>query len=496
MATKKLLAVDLGASSGRVMLGLFDGEKIKLTEIHRFTNHAVSVKENLYWDVLNLFQQVKNGIAKSSVDEIPIESIAVDTWGVDYCYLDNNGNIISNPHSHRDPRTKTYESKFYKRLSQEELFKRTGVQPSLINSINQIHADLSSKPYLREIVDKVLFMPDLINYLLSDQITSEYTILSTSGLLDVNTGRISDEVIKKVGIPSNWFSGISKKGKVLGTLTSQLSNELNVSEFKVIAGASHDTASAVLAIPYIHSVQETAFISSGTWSLVGIESEKPFVTDGAFHAGLTNEGSFDGYYRLLKNTTGLWIYNELRRDWILKGENLSHEKLLVLSKEVKDNKTYIDPNNALFSTPGNMEQKIQDYCIQTNQEVPKTKGHMIRVILESLAISYRNTIEQIEAVTKRDVKQIQMVGGGIQNELLCQLTADFTNRTVVAGPVEASSLGNMISQLVTLKVLETREDIIKVIRNSAEIKTYTPNKIERLEDKCNDINNILMREDD
>lgn len=496
MATKKLLAVDLGASSGRVMQGLFDGEKIELTEIHRFTNHAVSVKENLYWDVLNLFQQVKNGIAKSSVDGIPIESIAVDTWGVDYCYVDKDGNITSNPHSHRDPRTKTYESKFYKRLSQEELFKRTGVQPSLINSINQIHADLSSKPYLKEIVDKVLFMPDLINYLLSDQMASEYTILSTSGLLDVNTGKLSNEVIEEIGIPSNWFSNISKQGKILGSLTSQLSNELNVNEFKVIAGAGHDTASAVLAIPYVHSVQETAFISSGTWSLVGIESEKPVVTDEAFHAGLTNEGSFDGNYRILKNTTGLWIYNELRRDWDLKGENLSHERLLELSKEVEDNRTYINPNAYLFSMPGNMEKKIQDYCIETNQEVPKTKGHMIRVVLESLAMSYRNTIEQIEGVTKRKVKQIQMVGGGIQNELLCQLTADFTNRKIITGPVEASSLGNIISQLVTLNVITTKEDIIKLIRNSAELKTYNPNTIDRLEDKCKYINNILMKEDD
>lgn len=494
MAIKKILAVDLGASSGRVMQGLFDGERIELSEINRFTNYPVSVKENLYWDVLNLFQQVKNGIAKSSLDGTPIESIAVDTWGVDYCYLDKNGYIISNPHSHRDPRTKTYEGEFYQKLSKEELFKKTGVQPSLINSINQIHADLSSKPYLKEIVDKVLFMPDLINYLLSDQMTSEYTILSTSGLLDKYTGNLSSEVLEKVGIPAGWFSPISRNGKKIGSLTTQLSHELNVNEFKVIAGAGHDTASAVLAIPYVHSIKATAFISSGTWSLVGTELEKTVVTDEAFHAGLTNEGTFDGHYRMLKNTTGLWLYNELRRDWELKGDPMSHEMLLQLSIDVQDNQTFINPNAYIFSMPGDMEKKIQDYCLETNQEVPKTKGHMIRVVLESLAMSYRNTIEQIEDVSKRQMKKIQMVGGGIQNELLCQLTADITKREVIAGPVEASSLGNMISQLITLNLITSKEEIVNIIRNSADLTVYKPKEVNCLEDKYNQFNNILMKE--
>lgn len=496
MATHKLLAVDLGASSGRVMQGLFDGEKIELTEIHRFTNHPVSVSGNLYWDILNLFQQVKDGIAKSSLDGMPIESLSVDTWGVDYCYLDQQGNMISNPYSHRDTRTKTYERKFYEQLSKEEQFEKTGIQPSLINTINQIHADLSSNPYLKENVKSVLFMPDLMNYLLSGQLASEYTILSTSGLLDVRTGKLSNEILEKVSIPSHWFENVTRNGKVLGSITEEVSNELNVNEFKVIAGAGHDTASAVLAIPYIASVKETAFISSGTWSLVGIESEAPIVTKEAFHAGLTNEGTFDGKYRILKNTTGLWLYNELIRDWRLKGEEVFHDELFKLSNEVKDNQTYINPNAYIFSVPGNMEEKIQNYCIETNQEVPKTKGHMVRVVLESLAMSYRNTIEQLEAVSKRQIKQIQMVGGGIQNKLLCQLTADFTNREIIAGPVEASSLGNIVSQLMTLNLIKTREDIVRVIRNSAELTTYQSNEIDHLEEKYASFIDILEREVD
>lgn len=496
MAAKKILAVDLGASSGRVMQGLFDGEKISLSEIHRFTNHPVSVKESLYWDVLHLFQQVKSGIAKSSLNGTPVASIAVDTWGVDYCYLDKNGQMIANPHSHRDPRTKMYEKEFYEQLSKEDLFKKTGVQPSLINSINQIHADISSRPYLKEIVDKVLFMPDLINYLLSGQMASEYTILSTSGLLDVHTGNLSSEVLEEIGIPEDWFPPISRNGKVIGTLTTQLRNELNVNEFKVIAGAGHDTASAVLAIPYVHATEETAFISSGTWSLVGTELEKTIVTEEALQAGLTNEGTFDGHYRILKNTTGLWLYNELRRDWALKDEHISHEALFQHSLDVQDNQTFINPNASIFALPGDMEKKIQDYCLKTNQEVPKTKGHIIRVVLESLAMSYRNTIEQIEGVTERQMKQIQMVGGGIQNALLCQLTANMTKREVIAGPVEASSLGNMISQLITLNLITSREEIVNIIRNSAELTVYKPNEVNCLEDKYKQFNNILMKEAD
>ncbi|MBU8567027.1 rhamnulokinase [Virgibacillus pantothenticus] len=492
MTYKKLLAVDLGASSGRVMQGLFDGKKVELSEVHRFNNNPISVEDNLYWDVLNLFQQIKKGIVKSSRDGIPIESIAVDTWGVDYCYLDKDGDLIFNPRSYRDQRTKRYENDFYKELSKEDLFKKTGVQPNLINSINQIHADLASKPYLRKIVEKVLFMPDFFTYLLSGQMINEYTISSTSGLLDVSSRQFSKQLMEKISIPIDWFSNILKGGKTLGTLRTELCNELNVNEIKVVAGGSHDTASAVLAVPYIKSIQETAFISSGTWSLVGVESTNPVVTNDAFLAGLTNEGTFDGNYRILKNTTGLWIYNELRRDWSIKGENLSHKTLADLAEEIEDNKSYINPNAEPFSKLGNMEEKIQNFCMKTNQEIPKTKRHLVRVILESLAMSYRNTIEQIEDITNRQINQIQMVGGGIQNELLCQLTADFTSREVIAGPIEASSLGNVISQLITLGLINRREDIVTLIKNSEKIKTYKPRKTFCLEDKYNQFSNILI----
>jgi len=491
MSIKQILAVDLGASSGRVMKGLFDGKKIEFSEVHRFNNGAIPINGSLHWDVLNLFQHIKEGIIKSSEDKKFIGSIAIDTWGVDYCYLDKDGDLIANPHCYRDQRTTKYENEFYQKLSKKKLFKETGVQPALINSINQIHADLAMKPYLRNIVDKVLFMPDYLNYLLSNQMINEYTILSTSGLLDANTRELSSEIMDRVGIPSHWFPNIVKGGQILGPLTSELRAELNRGDIQVIAGASHDTASAVMAIPYSHVKEETAFISCGTWSLVGIERREPVITDEAFHAGLTNEGTFDGKYRILKNTTGLWIYNELRREWSLKGNDKSHDDLTALANEVNNNQIYINPNDDSFSTPGNMEEKIRKFCQKTNQETPKTTGEFIRIILESLAMSYRNTIEQLESITGQSIQQIQMVGGGIKNKLLCQFTADFTKRKVVAGPVEASSLGNMVTQLNTLGLVNSREEINEVIKNSSEVKYYTPREINDLEEKFNQFISII-----
>lgn len=497
MVAKKILAVDLGASSGRVMQGLFDGEKVELTEIHRFSNNAISIRGNLYWDSLNLFQEIKNGIVKSSLDDIPIESIAIDTWGVDYCYLDNNGDIIFNPYSHRDPRTKVHEDEFYSQISGENLFRKTGIQPSLINSVNQIHADIAERPYLLKIVDKILFMPDLLTYLLSGKKVNEHTILSTSGLMDVDSRELSEEVVEKLGIPFDWFPEISRKGQVLGTLTAELRDELNVNDFKVIAGAGHDTASAVLAIPYVKDIHETAFISSGTWSLVGVESEEPITSKKAFDYGLTNEGRFDGNYRVLKNTTGLWLYNELRNDWQLKGEDdVSHQKLMSLADETTDNQIYIDPNHPSFSSPGNMENKIQQFCADTNQDIPQTKGHIMKVVFESLAMSYRNTIEQLEEVTDQNIEQIQMLGGGIQNEMLCQITADFTERELYAGPIEASSLGNIAAQLISLKLINDRAEIVNLIKNSSDLSVYKPDENLSIEEKYKNFKNILVKEDD
>lgn len=482
MDVQKLLAIDLGASSGRLMQAIFDGKHLQLSEVHRFKNESVNINDGLYWDILQLFQEIKKGIKIASADNIPIQSISVDTWGVDYGYLDKQGDLLYNAHCYRDNRMGRYEEQFYQAVSKKELFETTGVQPATINSIIQIYADLQEKPHLRQVAKKVLFIPDLINYLLSDTLANEYTIASTSGLLDIHTQEWAKDLLNRLDIPIDWFSPLVKQGEKLRKLSPRITQELKIEPFNVIAGAGHDTAAALLAVPY-QDKENAAFISCGTWSLIGVESSQPAVSDESYHAGITNEGCFTGDYRLLKNTTGLWMIQELQRDWSLKGETISFGEMVTLAEAVTNNQVFIEPNAPLFATPNDMEDKIVEFCKLTGQAVPKSKGEIIRIVLESLAFSYRQTIEQLEQLTGRTLHVIQMVGGGIQNQLLCQLTANQTERTVIAGPIEASAMGNVISQLLTLGLVKDEKEIVALVQACEPTKNYSPIVAENTEEK-------------
>ena len=480
MTLIKILAVDLGASSGRVMQAIYDGERLQLSEVHRFKNEAVTVNDGLYWNILHLFNEIKTGIKKASRDQIPIQSISVDTWGVDYAYLDKNGDLLYQPHCYRDNRMGRYEDEFYKLVDKQTLFTETGVQPATYNTILQLYADIKEKPELIEVAEHVLFMPDLINYLLSGVLVNEYTIASTSGLLNSQTQTWSSSLFARLGLPEKWFSKVSKGGTVLRSLSPRIAQNLKIEPFDVIAGAGHDTAAAVLAVPYVDE-QPTVFISCGTWSLVGMESQTVLTSLEALNAGLTNEGCFDGGIRLLKNTTGLWIIQELQRDWQLQGEEIGFAEMVVLAREVKDNRSFINPNAAIFASPGDMEEKVKDYCRMSGQIVPETKGEVVRTVLESLALAYHQTVEQLEELTDKEIARIQMVGGGIQNELLCQLTANFARKPVITGPIEASALGNVLSQLLTLGIVQSREEAQNLIRQSELLKSYSVEDLDNVE---------------
>lgn len=481
MDKHKYLAIDLGASSGRLIEGVYDGKSLQLSEVHRFANQAINFNDGLYWDILSLFKEIKTGINKASQDTIPIQSISVDTWGVDFGYLDHKGDLINNPHCYRDNRMGTYEEAFYKLLPKETLFKLTGVQPALINTIIQLYADLQEKPYLREVVNRVLFIPDLINYMLSDSLSNEYTIASTSGLLDIHTQSWSKEIFELLDIPMRWFAPVEMNGKILRDLSPRIVQELRIQPFQVIAGASHDTAAAVLAVPY-ENRECSAFISSGTWSLVGVESAQPVLSDEALAAGITNEGCFDGAYRLLSNTTGMWIVQELQRDWSLRGETISFGEMVEMAKEVTDNQVFIDPNFELFASPNDMEEKIHSYLKRRGFNAPASKGALLRTVYESLAMSYKLTLENLERLTGKPIEVIHMVGGGIQNKLVCQLTADFTGKKVIAGPIEASAMGNILSQLLTLEKINY-QDIPAIVKASEPYYVYEPQEVLGLEEK-------------
>ena len=481
MTLIKLLAVDLGASSGRVMQAIYDGSHLELSEVHRFKNEPVNVNDGLYWNILHLFNEIKIGIKKASRDQILVQSISVDTWGVDYAYLDKEGDLIYQPHCYRDNRMSCYEEEFYQLVDKETLFSATGVQPATYNTILQIYADIKEKPALLEVAEHVLFMPDLIHYLLSGVVVNEYTIASTSGLLSSKNKTWSSELLDRLGIPPRWFSEVSQGGTVLRGLSPRIAQSLKVEPFDILAGAGHDTAAAVLAIPYVDS-KPTVFISCGTWSLVGLEIPEVLTSEEVFQCGLTNEGCFDGTIRLLKNTTGLWIIQELQRDWQLQGKDISFADMVTLAQAVSDNRSFINPNATIFASPGDMEEKIRNYCRLSGQSVPETEGEIVRTVLESLALSYHQTVVQIETVTGKSIERIQMVGGGIQNKLLCQLTANFSAKPVVTGPIEASALGNILSQLLTLGMIQTREEAQHLIRNSETVNHYSVEEIDNLKE--------------
>jgi len=473
--TIKLLAIDLGASSGRVMLGIYDGDRLQMEEIHRFENTPVQINGHLYWDVLRLFHEMKQGVQKAFRQHGELTSLSVDTWGVDYGFIDKKGMMLYSPHHYRDRRMEAHLLKLEALLSPAEQFRMTGLQPSVINTVYQLFSDFQDNDSLMETADTILMMPDLFHYLFSGVKAAESTIWSTSGLVDAVTGELSSELFSRLGIPSRLVPHQVHPGTIVGSILPVIQEELNIGPMKVIAGASHDTASAVASIPYTRK-DEAAFLSCGTWSLVGMETPEPVISEKSYEYGFTNERCYGNSNRLLKNTTGLWILQELQRNWAKAGENFSQSEMVELAKTINEAPAIIDPNDQLFSTPGVMMQRIKEYCERTGQQSPNTKAEFIRVILESLAQSYCRTIEEMEEITGKTITIIHMVGGGIQNELLCQLTADATGREVIAGPVEASGIGNIIVQLAALGKLEVSKGKEFVAR-SFTFKTYQPSLV-------------------
>jgi len=471
--TIKLLAADLGASSGRMILGSYDGNAIRIQEIHRFTNTPLLLGGHLHWNIDALLGEIKSGLKLSFSEHSQPQSLSVDTWGVDYGWIDHEGKLLGPPHHYRDQRMAAHRSRLEELLPPSEQFALTGNQPGLINTVYQLFADLQTHPRLQDQAHQILLMPDLFQYLLSGVAVGEQTILSTSGLLDVRQrSKPSAEVLARLGIPPHLMPVTVPSGTIIGSLLPSIREELEIGPLRIIAGASHDTASAVAAIPYT-AKNNAAFISCGTWSLVGKETAAPVITEKSYRYGFTNEGCFGNGNRLLKNITGLWLLQESQRAWAEAGETVSYSEMAAMAESVKQSPAIIDPNDSIFSAPGDMSERIREYCRNSNQRVPESKAEIVRVILESLALSYSRAIRELEELTGTAISTIHMVGGGIQNRLLCQLTADAAGREVIAGPVEASALGNLTVQLITLGKLSAAE-AGEIISRSCELQVYRP----------------------
>lgn len=473
----KMLAFDLGASSGRAILGVFDGKKLTLEEIHRFSNDPVEVRGSLHWDILRLFHEIKQGILKCvNGGHRDIASMAIDTWGVDFGLLDRKGNLLGNPFHYRDSNTDGMMEEVFKIIPEKELYAKTGIQLMKINTIFRLFSmKFHDLPIFKE-ADTMLPTPDLLNYFLTGVKASEYSIASTTQLLDPKTSEWSWELIKKIGLPTGVFPKIVPPGHILGRLSPEIARELGIDEIPVVSAASHDTQSAVVSVPAENG--DFVYISCGTWSLMGIETDRPIINDKSREMAFTNEGGVDGKITFLKNIMGLWLIQECRRQWEREGDRVGFAELEAAAGSVKPFMSFINPDDEMFISPGDMPGRIREYCRKTSQPVPSGKGEVIRCIYQSLAMKYRMTVEYLEEILGRPVQAIHMVGGGIRDKTLCRLTADATGKKVAAGPVEATSIGNLMVQAMALGRIKDLKDIRDVVRSSFPVTVYEPGNTE------------------
>lgn len=471
--TLKMLAIDLGASSGRGIVGKFDGSKITLEETHRFTNDPVNIHGSLYWDTLKLFTEIKHAISNCFLSENKdIKSISIDTWGVDYGLLDYQGQLIGNPYNYRDPRlTQELMDELFSIIPKEDLYRITGTQFLNINTLYQLFSFVKD-PYKFKNAKDLLFIPDLLKYFLTGTKQTEYTIASTSQLLDAKERNWSWEIIDKLGLPKEMFGEIVQPGTSAGKLLPHVLDEVGNVDAEVIACASHDTASAVVAVPA--KDDDFVYISSGTWSLMGKEIPEPLTGELPYKYNITNEGATDRKIRFLKNIMGLWIEQESRRQWAREGEKISFDALSDMAMASKPLACFINPDDLVFQTPGNMPKRIAEFCKKTGQHVPETKGEIVRCIFDSLAMCYRSTAEKIDEITGHRAPFINIVGGGTKEVPLCKLTADACGRPVYTGPVEATALGNIAVQAIAAGEIKDVKQAREVIANSFEISYFEP----------------------
>ena len=469
----KMLAIDLGASSGRGIIGTFDGEKITLEENHRFPNEPVMVAGQFTWDIVRILHEIKTSIRKcANSEDRDIDSIGIDTWGVDFGFLDKKGHLLSNPVHYRDLRTVGIPAYSEAIVSADEVYDITGIQVLELNSLYQLLAVQKNSPEILDIATDMLFVPDLLNYFLTGYKQTEYTIASTSQLLDAKTRDWSYELIEKFGLPEKLFSKVVKPGTVCGSFLPSLSEEFGGLNPKVISVAAHDTGSAVLAVPA--KSEKFIWISSGTWSIMGTETKDPVISEKSKEDNFTNEGGYGDTIRFSKNITGLWVEQESKRQWEREGEKISFAELAEMAAEAEPLRCFIDTDDARFATPGNIPKRIADYCRETGQFVPQTKGEIVRCILESLAMRYRYTVECIDEMCGEKIPAINIVGGGTKEEQLSQFAATACGRPVYAGPVEATAIGNIAAQAIALGAIKDMWEAREIIANSFEIKEYQP----------------------
>ena len=501
---KKYIAVDLGAESGRVMLGSICDERLELEEIHRFGNGPIQPSAQgprlisprpwaggLRWDFNRLLSEVKTGIGKAAKKAgNQVAGIGVDSWGVDFGLLGDDGKLLENPYHYRDSRTNGMMEKAFeimgkpagRKAGKRRIYDCTGIQFMQLNSVYQLLAMRLANSQVLAKTKQLIFIGDVFSYYLCDRAFGEYTLASTSGLMDMRTGKWSQQMFDKLSLPIEIMPDIIQPGTVVGKLAKPIAEKpcpsgrrVGCGQIPVIAVASHDTASAVAAVPA--SGGNWAYLSSGTWSLMGVEAPNAIINDKTFQYEFTNEGGVENTIRLLKNIMGLWLVQECKRQWEQEGVNLSYEQLTEMAQKAKPFAAHIEVDRAEFLAPGDMPRRINDYLIETGQKTIEDKGQMIRAILEALAFKYRTVIKRIEDVTGRKIDCLHIVGGGMKNELLNQFAADATGKKVIAGPAEATATGNILMQAKAVGQIKTLTEARELVRNSFELKEYEPQNV-------------------
>lgn len=477
-AASTVIAIDLGAESGRVITARLDGQRVSMEVSHRFSNGPVRVQNRLHWDILHLWSEIQSSV--SALSSLKPASLGVDTWAVDFGLLDRQGNLLGNPMHYRDARTEGMLERAFQKMPRQEIFAATGIQFMPINSLYQLLSMVETGDPQLEAAHTFLMIPDLINYWLTGEKVCEFTTATTTQCFDPQNNDWARMLLARLGIPSEIFPTIIQPGTCVGRYEG----------IPVIAPACHDTGSAVAAVPADHNF---AYVSSGTWSLLGLEVPRAMINEQAFLANLTNEGGVAGTFRLLKNITGLWLLQQCRSTWAAEGKSFDYQTLNQLAREARPFTVLINPDDLSFLPPGDMPTRIAEFCVRTGQSSPESISAIVRSILESLALKYRYSLDSLIEASGQIVDVIHVIGGGAQNDLLCQMTADATGRPVIAGPVEATALGNALVQWIALGEIGSIEEARKIVQSSFELITYYPHDVEPWEANLEKFKGLLIQ---
>lgn len=473
MSGKKFLAFDLGAESGRAVAGILKDGKLELDVLHRFPTGAAPLGNTIYWDQPGIHRELRRGLAaygaKYGKD---LASLGSDSWGVDFGMLDKNGALVGNPVHYRDPRNDGMAEKFFSVVPKRDLMQATGIQIMNFNTIYQLYYMVNNQKHLMDITDKILLMSDLQNYFFCGEKAAEYTLASTTQMLDAYTRDWAHGIIEQAGIPSHILPEVVSPCSIVGQVTQVIAEECGVNQAPVVAPACHDTAAAIAAVPALGD--DWLYLSSGTWSLLGAELTEPLINERSIELNFTNEGGVDGTIRFLKNIMGLWLIQECKRQWDREGEDLDYSTIVKLANDAKPFTAVINPNHSDFVAPIGMPARIQEFCRKTGQNVPQTKGEIVRTAMESLALIYRQTFEQIEELTGKTYNRLHIVGGGTQNKLLNQFAASAIGKQVKTGPVEGTALGNILMQALALGEIGSLAEAREILIRSCELETYEP----------------------